>query len=219
MYNATCLILFSEIKNHWSSDFLNSQLEMLSSFDQEKIAKYKNPQNQQLRITSRLLLECGIKHFFQETLNIQQIQYKNNKPFLDDSVSFSFSHAHKVAVCAITLGTPVGIDIEEKKEINELLFQDYLSLEEQNLLHQSSKKSSTFLEFWTKKEAILKAGGFGLTEINLKELSSIPEPVVFENKQYFTKSIELHEGYVACLASSEWIDEIIIKEVILQKNL
>lgn len=215
MYNATCLILFSEIKNLWSSDYLNSQLKKLSSFDQEKIVKYKSFQDQQLRIMSRLLLEQGIKYFFQETLNIQQLQYENNKPFLDETISFSFSHAGKISVCAITLGTPVGIDIEEKKEVNEQLFQDYLCLEEQNLVHKSRVRSQTFLEFWTKKEAILKASGLGLNDINLNELFSIPEPVAFEKKHYFTNNIELHADYISCVASSEKIDEIIVREVML----
>lgn len=105
--------------------------------------------------------------------NPQDIQYLVNqfgKPFLEDNVcqlQFNMSHSKDYAVYIIALEHQVGIDIEWKgkdiniQEISELVLSPTETINF-NQLH-SEEKFHTFYDIWTKKEAIIKAIGQGLS--------------------------------------------------------
>ena len=97
----------------------------------------------------------------------------HGKPFLKaealsgrNALCFSLSHSGNIAVLAASFDCEVGIDIEHVYPIEaetiefaltpfELAFLEGLREEERHL---------TFIRFWTLKEALLKAAGYGLTK-------------------------------------------------------
>jgi phosphopantetheine--protein transferase-like protein len=105
--------------------------------------------------------------------NPQDIQYLVNqfgKPFLKDdncTLQFNMSHSKDYAVYIIALEDQVGIDIEWKdKDINiQEIFELVLSPTEVTNFNQlnSEEKFHAFYCIWTKKEAIIKAIGQGLS--------------------------------------------------------
>ncbi len=105
--------------------------------------------------------------------NPQDIQYSVNqfgKPFLKDNnctLQFNMSHSKDYAAYIIALEDQVGIDIEWKdKDTNiQEIFELVLSPTEVTNFNQlnSEEKFHAFYDTWTKKEAIIKAIGQGLS--------------------------------------------------------
>jgi 4'-phosphopantetheinyl transferase len=78
---------------------------------------------------------------------------------------FSLSHTTGLAVCAVAIGEPVGIDAEAVDRRVPLLLADHcLAPAERAALAAlpASARPARFLEYWTLKEAFLKAVGVGL---------------------------------------------------------
>ena len=128
----------------------------------EKIEYTNLPENvlnhckkQESKLAAAKLIELGVKNLRYE---------ENGKPGCDNCyVSISHSGDY-IAVCKSDL--PIGIDIEcLDKDINwHRLADRYFSPDELDFLSLSPCKE-TFLEIWTKKEALSKISGNGLKDI------------------------------------------------------
>lgn len=94
------------------------------------------------------------------------------KPYLSkelgrDVPQFSVSHSQKIALYAFTCGREVGVDIERVRyDLEwESIAEMCLSAREIALLQTlpPSARTGAFFTLWTRKEAYLKARGFGLS--------------------------------------------------------
>lgn len=92
------------------------------------------------------------------------------KPCLASTVGvrIEFNISHSGARLALATGTtPVGIDVEENRTVEEVesLVQRYLTADEWCALlkQRHACHSNEFLKYWTRKEAVLKALGSGLS--------------------------------------------------------
>jgi 4'-phosphopantetheinyl transferase len=86
------------------------------------------------------------------------------KPLLADSpLHFNLSHSGSLVAAAVTESGPCGVDIEEKRNLEDLhrLIGSF-SREEQNFVRGHRSGSSAFWQIWTLKESYLKAHGVGL---------------------------------------------------------
>lgn len=95
------------------------------------------------------------------------VHNENNKPGLkDDLLFFNLSHTRKAFAFAISEHYPVGVDLEEVRNINfKSIINKFFSQEEQKYISESPDKSlERFFFIWTRKEAVLKAAGTGLIE-------------------------------------------------------
>jgi 4'-phosphopantetheinyl transferase len=78
--------------------------------------------------------------------------------------SFNISHSGHQVLIAIC-NEPVGIDVEQVKDIGlESLAEAVFSPHELYLFQTAADRVTTFYHFWTRKEALLKAMGVGLTD-------------------------------------------------------
>lgn len=79
---------------------------------------------------------------------------------------FSVSHTRELAVCAVTLDVPIGVDLEPiGRDVHDLVASEtILSRAEIDALRalDPREREQRFLEIWTLKEAYLKALGTGL---------------------------------------------------------
>ena len=97
---------------------------------------------------------------------------KQGKPFITNlqnflSIQFNISHSYNLILIAITLKYPIGIDVEyHNKKIpldksGKIVFSP-LEKVFFSLLKCHQEKEKAFFRCWTRKEAYLKAKGFGL---------------------------------------------------------
>lgn len=83
-------------------------------------------------------------------------------------VEFNLSHSADIALVAVARGQPVGVDVQHWSEsVEHLRLADrFFSPHERDALraltHQSEQIASAFFAAWTRKEAYVKATGYGV---------------------------------------------------------
>lgn len=85
------------------------------------------------------------------------------------SLSFNLTHTNGLAACAVTREREIGVDAEDVerrgREVSEDLIRYCLSAAEKRCFEAlpPEQRKSAFFDYWTLKEAYLKARGFGLS--------------------------------------------------------
>lgn len=116
-------------------------------------------------------------------------------------IQFNVSHSGSlIAIC--TANHPVGIDVEVHAPLGDIaaLCRDCMSIREQQLIlaQPEEKRSRAFLEIWTRKEAVLKACGRGLS-MPLKSISVVDDQDF--DQGWKVVNISSPAGYIAALAT------------------
>jgi len=111
-----------------------------------------------------------------------------------ENIQISLSHSGNWA-CAIacfqrSANQKIGIDLEQLQWVDTEILPIAFSQQEQNLIHQEYWR---LLQFWTAKEALLKALGLGLT-VDLRDIKILPTALpnliqaCFQNSEYWIHS-------------------------------
>ena len=90
------------------------------------------------------------------------------REFSDTQLQFNLAHSHELAALAVTRDRPVGIDIEWVRPFPDIIpvAEHVFSPSEAALwrtIPTDSGRTRAFFNCWTRKEALLKAVGDGLT--------------------------------------------------------
>ena len=140
----------------------------------------------------------------------------NRKPYLalDQSVCFNVTHAKDYALILVRNDDPVGIDIEYLNidfNFSEILLDIYSNLEIETVTN-AKNKTDTFYKYWTRKEAIVKATGTGISDF-LPQIPavdgqhSVASKLLDGYKRLQVLSFDLNEDYIAAIAlSGERVD-------------
>jgi 4'-phosphopantetheinyl transferase len=91
-------------------------------------------------------------------------------------LSFNASHSHDLALYAVARGRRVGVDVEHLREIREArdIARRYFTPAEAERLDATHRPAAEFLRLWTRKEAVIKAVGVGLSmPLNCFDLSAV----------------------------------------------
>lgn len=136
----------------------------------------------------------------------------NGKPRLSalcgNRIEFNLSHTQGFALIAVTPSSRIGIDIEWERSIAISAMKDFLTEDEINRMQILSREDlpRAFLHYWTKKEAVLKGLGVGLTKSlphcdfgqwdDKKSILFLPEQWTVLTLDYFDRK----SSYVAALA-------------------
>lgn len=127
-------------------------------------------------------------------LNPEELIFNYNlygKPSIsiDKKINFNLSHSHNKSVISF-YKDEIGIDIEYINELTEIdeLTELVLSKQEQLILEELSgdRKIRKFFDLWTKKEALIKAGGLGISD-NIKNIDLYSlEPIDYIITSFYT---------------------------------
>ena len=138
-------------------------LPLVSDERREEALKYKHLFGQFACLKSYVMLrelleQQGLTHPFRFGYN------EHGKPFLKDypKVHFNLSHC-KNGIAVVVCDQPVGIDIESYRNVSDSLLKYTMNEEELRIIHESDDPIRTFTEYWTKKEAVFKLRGTGIT--------------------------------------------------------
>ncbi len=126
-----------------------------------------------------LLEQRGLSHPFLFDRN------EHGKPFLKDhpEVHFNISHCKNGIAVAVS-DHPVGIDIESFRKVSDSLLRYTMNEDERHIIQGSDDPIRTFCEYWTKKEAVFKLRGTGITT-HLHDLLSGNEQIqTFVNPEH-----------------------------------
>jgi 4'-phosphopantetheinyl transferase len=137
------------------------------------------------------------------------------KPELDhrdasSSLHFNLSHSRSIALLAIANGQPVGVDVEEVRPIEPEVADTHFSASERSQLSELHGDAwlAGFYRCWTRKEAILKAEGVGLSlALDSFDVSLLPAAELLETRKPFSYPWKLHdlspsEGTIGAVATA-----------------
>lgn len=191
----------------------------ISSEKQARIKKFRMREDALRALFADLLARYAICSRLK--ISNEKVTFKLNdygKPYLEGFPDFHFnvSHSGEWVVCAID-SLPVGIDVEEIREIDMGIARRFFSKDEFEFINAKSNcdKVNYFFEFWTLKESYIKARGKGLSipldsftikisddEIGVRDIK--------DDTKWFFKQYEICSGYkmAVCSRNNSFPDEI-----------
>ncbi|MGA8941232.1 MAG: 4'-phosphopantetheinyl transferase superfamily protein [Thermoactinomyces sp.] len=209
----------------WSTPLSAAAVELETILDETETRRYQSYRKQEDRKRALLsfgLLRLLLSHFLQkppEEIQISrecpQCHKPHGKPRVleEHPLEVNISHSGDWVLTALTRDYPIGIDIEKKvsgdywKELINLV----LSAKERKEWEKFSdpEKTVAFFQYWTQKEAILKATGDGLTvpmtDLTISRNAGIPRLTAWRGQEEKVARIQCYplkidSGYEACLA-------------------
>jgi 4'-phosphopantetheinyl transferase len=169
-------------------------------------------------LSERYVISHGLLRYllaFYTKDNPQTIEYSFNqfgKPFLKNNnskIQFNMSHSKDYAAYILALDCQVGIDIEWKgKNINVQELTNFVLTPEEAIIFNKLKPDENlniFYDVWTKKEAILKSLGQGLSypmnQIEIMESATNNNaPYIANNIKFYCSELLDLNGYSGAVA-------------------
>jgi 4'-phosphopantetheinyl transferase len=187
-----------------------AMLETLSPVERARARRFRFEVDRRRFVVCRGLLRQILSQWVAE--RPAQIHFAVNsygKPFLPDwRVAFNVSHSGGRALIAVTSGRELGVDIER---INPAFAQEqiperYFSRAEVRALRSlpQSEQTSAFFRCWTRKEAYIKARGFGLSmpldSFDVTLQAELPAAILRGGDGWSLQALPAPEGFAAALA-------------------
>ena len=179
-----------------SAELAEKAIASLPAWRQELALKFKFPEGRRecalsyLELCRGLRLEYGIDTMPAFSYN------QNGKPFLHahPNIHFSLSHCKKAIGCYIS-SAPCGLDIECIRPAKETLVRYCMNEQECQQIFSSPYPDVAFIDLWTKKEAVFKLKGTGISD-DIKDILS-PQNTEGINLQTVPN---LFNGYILSVA-------------------
>jgi 4'-phosphopantetheinyl transferase len=149
--------------------------QTLAEDEVQRAQRFRFEQDRRRFVVGRGQLRSILSHYLGSTPSSMQFAYSpKGKPSLaglpvnlmGDALQFNISHSHELALCAISMGREVGIDVEYLRSMPEAesLAKRFFAEAEHALIQALpiEEQAHAFFRLWTAKEAYLKATGQGL---------------------------------------------------------
>ena len=117
---------------------------------------------------------------------------EHGSPFLADGPYFSISHC-KQGIAVVVSDSPVGIDIEGIRQVDEGLVRKTMNIEEQAQIQASAAPDREFIRLWTRKEAYVKLQGTGI-------ISDMHAILVNTERVEWQEHCNIEKGYICTIA-------------------
>lgn len=165
-------LYYLEIEPIINDSVLDEMMAYIPDDKKESVLRYRRDIDRKIRIYSDILIRCLIS--MKSGIKYREIDIKasrTGKPFLTCYPYYEFNISHtRTAVAAALSEKPVGVDIERVRDIDISIANKIFSDRELAWLYSKAEDQNLrFFEIWTKKEALAKYYGTGLSN-NLKAL-------------------------------------------------
>jgi 4'-phosphopantetheinyl transferase len=144
------------------------------------------------------------------------------KPYLpDERLTFNLSDTKDAVVLAVALDLDLGVDVEtvDRRVDHTAVGAHYFTPEEQEHIARSDDAKRTFLELWTRKEAVLKASGVGIMD-DLRSLRvdqavnkltiAHPEFVALAAAEYHVRTWRIDPAHLISLATPVPVEHVLL---------
>lgn len=151
---------------------LNSLRTLLNNAELQKIQRYRHPEAQHNALITRAFVRAVLALY--TDLSAQDLLFEtteHGKPELTNSslpLRFNLSHSNHLIICAVCLNHDIGCDVESisRKISVDGIARRYFSSTEYQALQTlpPAVQQAKFFEYWTLKEAFVKATGLGISQ-------------------------------------------------------
>ncbi len=162
--------------NSFTDEDVRGLLATLPEWRRERALAFRHEQGRRECVLSFVLL----REVLREEYGVEELPefgyMEHGKPFLANMPEIHFSISHcKTAVACVVGNRPVGIDVECRGRYRESVARHVLSDEEMAAVLNADDRDCVFLKLWTRKEAVLKLAGEGVSGDMKDVLSLYPE--------------------------------------------
>lgn len=148
-------------------------LPLMSPEERERMSRLVFERDRQRFLLTRALVRTMLSRYapvkpadWQFIANVHGRPEILDRPAGVPDLRFNISHTEGLIACAVTIGREVGVDVEH---VNRRLTQDVAArfFAPAEVAHLQSlpedEQARVFFDYWTLKEAYIKARGFGLS--------------------------------------------------------
>ncbi len=151
---------------------IEALLSLLPAEAQLRAKRYRQPLDAHQFVLGRLLLGYALQQEGRALRELQDLQYEAaGKPYLKGDAAFSIAHSRGVVACAWARTGPLGLDVEVPRSIDRQHFRHCFTDLEWAAI-QADASLTTFYHYWTAKEAVLKAQGWGLGHLQAVQIEA-----------------------------------------------
>lgn len=194
---------YSLITKEWTGQELADKLLLLPKNLADEALRKRQWIDRQLSIVGKLLLREVLAQFGLGQLSLGDLKFTNHhRPWFEAGIDFNISHSGNLVTCCATDNGKIGIDVELVKPIDFDDFTDYFTENEWSIIHNAADSNNSFYDFWTRKEAVLKALGTGFhTPLSSVDVAS--DAIIYDNAIYHIQNIHLHKDYICNIAVTQ----------------
>lgn len=207
-------LLYSSFRQKFSTEKFNSYLNLLPAGMVQQISRYRRWEDAHASLIGKLLLVEGLKKYDGDHHLLHSIKYSEyNRPYLEH-VEFNISHSGNYVLCVISNNEfRIGVDVEEVKPIDFSDFNQQFTEAEWRVIKSDIDPLRGFYKMWTRKEAIVKADGKGLS-IPLKDIIIDNDTAKVGDECWYLKSIDLDQRHIVNLACDHVVEKNLTLECI-----
>lgn len=197
---------------------------LLDPVELDRAERFRFPQDQERFILGHGFLRSILANYLQRDGSLIRLaRGPFGKPYLErKDLHFNFSDTKDAILVAFVTGHDIGADIETMaREVDHAAVSEhYFTPPEVTLINGAGDRAKqTFLEFWTRKEAVLKASGVGIMDdlrslrvdaqenhvtITHDAMRSMAAPA------YFVHSFTMGADHLISVASPEVMQELVV---------
>lgn len=196
--------------------------ELLDPVEQERAQRFRFKHDRERFILGHgMLRELLGKYLKRDGSLIRLARGPFGKPYLErKKLRFNFSDTKDAILIGFTTGQEIGVDIEtiDRNVDHAAVSEHYFTRPEVAAIEAAGPEAKDrFLDFWTRKEAVLKASGVGIMD-DLRSLrvdgprnTMVIEHEAFTNMaapEYHVRALRLSPGHFASVASPTAVKEI-----------
>jgi 4'-phosphopantetheinyl transferase len=204
---------YTEITHQWSEQELADKLVLLPENLRSEALRKRQWMDKQLSISGKLLL-INMLNETGSSLSLDLLKHNAyHRPYIDGAPDLNIAHSGNMVICCVADSGDVGIDIELVRNIDLDDYTDYFTPTEWTQINNYPNKYDGFYDFWTRKEAVLKAIGTGF-HTPLLSVDVSEESFSYDNITYYIRPVAINGDYkchVACTAINSEIKVIPVK--------
>jgi 4'-phosphopantetheinyl transferase len=209
-----CYTIFTSLRGDLYNEFLDHYLTTLPWSLQRRLKKYTCQRDRYLSLAGKFLLSRALDaHGFDGTMALENFRYSDKgRPYIEGmDVDFNISHSGDLVTCAFSTSAKVGIDLQKKMALTQTQANLYFKLIEGTNCPEDMR-ADYVIEVWTRKEAVSKLVGDGLS-IAFKQVLVHEDIYQAQEHTIYLYRIPVPEGYTCTLATSQAVTDMEIAAV------
>ncbi len=208
------VINYLSINKHITNENFEEFKGLVPTSYHSRINRFHRFEDRLRNLFGLLLLSRTWQTVFNKSLELEKIKTSEfSRPYLPGSpADFNISHSGDYVVCILSPDSPVGIDIEQKTDVDFSDFTRTMSQQQWSEINESKDSLNTFFKYWTMKESVIKADGRGLS-IPLTDIIFDNNKVSYDENLWLLSPFKIDANHPGCVASSHEINDLQLIEV------
>jgi len=188
---------YTTLDNTLPDSVIGNFLRCLPKTKSDAIARLRDSKQATASALGLALLGQAAQQLGVSDFNYSQLIFSPaQKPRCSLGLEFNITHSASIIACAASLNSPLGIDTETAGRENTKLLRHAFNDDE---LAQIQNGERHYLEFWVKKEAVVKAAGVGLRAMKSVQLEQ--GRALYNGQQWHLHHLMLDKNEISYLAS------------------